>query len=204
MACGAAEGGGTFAAGAEQDAGGQNSAPAPKIEASEEPRGAERGKAEARGDAARAGKSGTGVGKAGARAGEARADSGSVAVAGTTGGGDTGDVGAPRKVTMRIMGDPKTEFSGVCLVGQTEKALDGRVPERYVFEPRGKGLECELRTHGGGALGILLTDGTGVRSEQRTTAGERTLTFTYSHGGTSSWTSSVSEDRSVTYSRGSS
>ena len=105
---------------------------------------------------------------------------------------------------LRITGDPKTEFFGACSVGQTEKALDGRVPERYVFEPRGKRLECELRTQGGGALGILLTDGAGVRSEQRTTAGERTLKFAYSHGSISSSTFSDSEDRSVTYSDGSS
>lgn len=205
-ACGAAGGGGTSTvdAGAEQEAGGQNSTAAPKIGASEEPRVAERGKAEARDDATRADKVGTGAGKAGASAGEARADSGSVAVAGTISGGDTGDVDAPRKVTLRLTGDPKTEFSGACSVRQTEKALNGRVPERYVFEPRGERLECELRAQGGGALGMLVTDGAGVRSEQRITAGERTLQFAYSRGSISSSTSVSSEDRSVTYSGGSS
>lgn len=190
-ACGVAEGGGTSAvdAGAGQEAGGQSSAAAPKIGASEGPRGAERGKAEARGDATPAGEAESGAGKAGARTGEARADSGSVAVAGTISGGDTSDLGAPRKVTLRLTGDPKTEFSGACSVGQTKKALDGRVPERYVFEPRGKKLECELRTQGGGTLGILITDGAGVRSEQRITAGERKLKFAYSHGSISSSTS---------------
>lgn len=121
-----------------------------------------------------------------------------MAIAGSRVGG-VGEEG-PRKVTLGIKGDRGTEFSGACSVGGKERTLDGRVPERYVFEPRGKRLECELRTDGGGALGIVLTDGAGVRSEQRTAGGERTVRFTYSNGGISSSTSSVSEVRSVTYS----
>lgn len=73
-----------------------------------------------------------------------------------------------------------------------------------MFETRGTRLECELRTDGGGALGILLTDGAGLRAEQQTTAGERTLEFVYSNGSVSTSTSSVSEGRCVTYSDGSS
>lgn len=187
---------------AGQKAGGREGAPAAETTAPAKPQADRQDKAVARaedgGAAAQAGKAKAGTGEAGARVGEARADAGSVAIAGSRVGG-VGEEG-PRKVTLGIKGDRGTEFSGACSVGGKERTLDGRVPERYVFEPRGKRLECELRTDGGGALGIVLTDGAGVRSEQRTAGGERTVRFTYSNGGISSSTSSVSEVRSVTYS----
>lgn len=201
---------------AGQKAGGQESAPAAETTASAGPQGDRQEKAGARageavaradgGTAARAEKAEAGTGKAGARVGEARADAGSVAIAGSRGGagGSAGGEGGPREVTLKITGERGTGFSGACSVGGKERTLDGRVPDRYVFEPRGKRLECELRTDGVGALGIRLADGAGVRSEQRTAGGERTLRFTYSNGSISSSTSSVSEGRSVTYSGGSS
>lgn len=107
----------------------------------------------------------------------------------------------PVEVTLRLTGDPRTDFSGACSVGGTERTLEGRVPERYVFVPGDRGLRCELRTEGGGALGIFLTDGAGVSSEQRATAGQSALRFTYHNGSITSTTSSTSGGgRSVTYS----
>jgi hypothetical protein len=92
----------------------------------------------------------------------------------------------------------------VCTVGGEERALDGRAPERYVFEPRGKKLECSLSKEDGGALGVVLSDGAGVRSEQRISGGESSVRLVYSNGGASSTTSSsVSRSQTVTSSGGS-
>ena len=151
--------------------------------------GARAGEAVARGDEA--------------RAGEARADKDGAEIAGNDGEGAGTEVegeGGPVEVTLRLTGDPGTDFSGTCSAGGTERTLDGRVPERYVFAPGDRGLRCELRTDDGGALGIFLTDGDGVSSEQQTTAGQSTLRFTYRNGSTTSTTSSTSGVRSVTYS----
>jgi len=212
-ACGGAERGGVSAADAKagQEAGGQESAPAARTTASAGPEGDERDKADARaGDAVARADGGAAVGnakaragEAGARAGEAKAGTGGAAIAGKSRGdtgGSTEREDGPQKVTLEITGDPGTGFSGACSVGGTERTLDGRVPERYVFEPQGKSLECELRTEGGGALGIVFTDGAGVISEQRTAGGERTVKFAYSNGGISSSSSSVSRGQTVTYS----
>ncbi len=52
-----------------------------------------------------------------------------------------------------------------------------RVPERYAFEPGAAGLECEVRKEeGAGALEVVVA-GAGVRSVQRTAAGEGTIRF---------------------------
>ena len=110
----------------------------------------------------------------------------------------------PQKVTLRITGDPETRFSGACSVGEEERSLNGRTPERYAFEPRGKTLECRVRKESEGALEIVFADGEGVRSVQRTNAGESTVGFVYSDSGISSSTSSVSMGRIVTSSGGSS
>lgn len=110
----------------------------------------------------------------------------------------------PQKVTLRITGDPETRFSGACSVGEEERSLNGRTPQRYAFEPRGKTLECRVRKESEGALEIVFADGEGVRSVQRTNAGESTVGFVYSDSGISSSTSSVSMGRIVTSSGGSS
>lgn len=217
-ACGGAGGGN---ANAGQEPGGQESAPDPETTVSAAPQGDERdtegarageaearagdaraGDAEAGGDGARAGEARAGARNAGARAGEAIGGADGAEIAGNSRRDDGGEEG-PRKVTLKITGDRGTEFSGACSVGGTESSLDGRVPERYVFEPRGERLGCELRTEGG-SLGIVLTDGASVHSEQQTTAGESTVKFTYANGSIWSSTSSVSEGRSVTYSDNSS
>jgi hypothetical protein len=225
-ACGGTERGDASAADAkaEQESGVQGTAPTEKTTASagseddgRDKAGARAGEAVARdgaaragdaevgtvGDGVRAGEARAGAGDAGARAGEATASTDGAKITGNSRGDDGGNTGGedgPRVVTLEITGDRGTEFSGACSVGGAERALDGRVPERYVFEPRGERLECELQTEGGGALGIVFADGAGVRSEQRTTAGESTVQFTYSNGGISWSTSSVSEGGSVTYS----
>ena len=204
-ACGGAGSGDASAADANtgQEAGAQEGASAAKTTASggsegdgRDETGARAGEAEARGGAARAGEAE--AGRNGARAGKARAgaDGAEVPGSGGDGGGETGPEEGPREVTLEITGARGAEFSGACTFGGTRRPLDGRVPERYVFEPRGKSLECELRT--GGALGIVFTDGSGVRSEQQTAGGRSTVKLTYSNGSVSSSTSSSSVSKSQT------
>lgn len=212
-ACGSTERGDASAleAKAGQETGDRESMPAPeRTTAATQPKngargkaGARAGEAVARGNGARAGEVEAGTNSDGVRAGEARVGKEGAEVAGS-GGEDAGakaeGEGGPVEVTLRLTGDPGTAFSGTCSAGGTERKLGGRVPERFVFAPGDQGLRCELRADGGGALGIFLTDKAGVSSEQRTTAGQSTLRFTYRNGSVTSTTSSTSGGRSVTYS----
>lgn len=83
-------------------------------------------------------------------------------------------------ITLEIGGDPGTKFSGRCSVGGEEKVIGGRVPARYVYEPGGDKLECEIRKGGAGTPEVVLTAGNNVRSVQRTSAQGSTINFTYS------------------------
>jgi hypothetical protein len=69
-------------------------------------------------------------------------------------------------ITIEIGGDPGTNFSGRCSVGGEEKVIGGRVPARYVYEPHGGKLECEIRKRGTGTLEVVLAAGNNVRSIQ--------------------------------------
>ena len=214
---GGASAGGASAAGASaaganagQESDGQRSTPAAEATDSAGSEGDGRDKAAARageavvrkdGAGARAGEAKAGVGDVGARAGKAKAGPGGAEIAGNSGGGtqrNTEEESGPQKITLEITGDRGTEFSGVCSVGGTERILDGRAPERFVFEPQGKRLECELRNGGGGPLGIVFTDGAGVLSQQRTAGGESTVSFVYANGIVSSSTTSSSGSESQT------
>lgn len=97
----------------------------------------------------------------------------------------------PQELTLKVGGDPETEFSGVCSLGKEERTIGGRVPERYVFEPGEAGLECEIRKEDGGALEVVVA-GEGVRSLQRSGGAEEgTVRFDFSGGGITSSTSSI-------------
>lgn len=98
----------------------------------------------------------------------------------------------PEELTLKVGGDPGTAFSGVCSLGKKEQTIGGSVPERYVFEPRDTGLECEIGKKGGGALEVVVA-GDNVRSVQRSGgAGEGTVRFAFSGDGISYSTSSIS------------
>ena len=209
-ACGGTGDASAADANAGQEPGGQGSTPAAEAT---DPAGSEgdgRDKAAARageavvrkdGAGARAGEAKAEAGDGGARAGKAKAGPGGAEIAGSSGGGTQGNTeeeSGPQKITLQVTGDRGTKFSGVCSVGGRERTLDGRAPERYVFEPQGKRLECELRNGGGGPLGIVFTDGAGVLSQQRTTGGESTVNFVYANGSVSSSTTSSSGSESQT------
>jgi hypothetical protein len=99
-------------------------------------------------------------------------------------------------VTLKVAGDQGTAFSGVCSVGGREEVLEGRVPERYVYQPGAAKLECEIRKEGAGALEITVTGET-VDSVQRTDAQRGTVRFAFSEGNVPSSTSSVSMNQTI-------
>ena len=73
-------------------------------------------------------------------------------------------------IVLRLEGDPKTTFSGLCTVRGKESVLSGRVPKRYTFRPRGQKLSCRIQKQdsGRGSLKVILTANDTTRSVQQT------------------------------------
>jgi hypothetical protein len=94
-------------------------------------------------------------------------------------------------VTLKVLGDPGTSFSGVCSIAGREEAVEGRVPKRYAYELGEGMLECEVRNESGGALRVTLT-GEGLHSVQQSDTSGGTIRIGFSGGDTSSSTSAVS------------
>ena len=147
-----------------------------------------------------AGREGGAIARAGDNA-VARAGDGAVARAGDVearakGGEDAvetnGESGSAQEITLEVGGDDGTRFTGVCSVGGQKKVIGGRVPARYVYHPGGDKFECEISKKGGGALQVVLSAGSNVRSVQRTEAQKSTINFAYSSSGLSSSVSSSS------------
>ena len=64
------------------------------------------------------------------------------------------------EVTLRIEGDPETEFSGTCFVGDEKHELSGRVPQTFRYElVDGRTLECEIHQRSTGTLKVVLSAG---------------------------------------------
>jgi hypothetical protein len=96
------------------------------------------------------------------------------------------------ETVLRIEGDPRTEFSGSCAVGDQEgEAIAGRVPQSFDYELHDRRLECEIRNESGGDMEVVLEAGND-RSVQRTNAQGATIRLTYSEGSISSSTISSS------------
>jgi hypothetical protein len=90
--------------------------------------------------------------------------------------------GGQPEVVLRLEGGPKTTFSGLCSVGDEQSVLDGQVPKRFTFDPRGRELSCRIqkRDDGRGALKIILIAGNTTRSVQQTNAPGGTINLSYS------------------------
>jgi hypothetical protein len=90
--------------------------------------------------------------------------------------------GGQPEVVLRLEGGPKTTFSGLCSVGDEQSVLDGKVPKRFTFDPRGRELSCRIqkRDDGRGALKIILIAGNTTRSVQQTNAPGGTINLSYS------------------------
>jgi hypothetical protein len=87
-------------------------------------------------------------------------------------------------VVLRLEGDPKTTFSGICAVGGEESVLSGRVPKRYVFDPKGQRLSCRIQKQdsGAGNLKVILIAGDTTRSVQQTNARGGVINLSYASG----------------------
>ena len=89
-------------------------------------------------------------------------------------------------VVLRLEGDPKTTFSGICTVGGKENVLSvsGRVPKRYAFEPKGQRLSCRIQKQdsGKGSLKVVLTANDTTRSVQQTNVRGGVIKISYKGG----------------------
>jgi len=79
------------------------------------------------------------------------------------------DPGGRPEVVIRLEGDPKTTFTGLCSVGDEQNVLSGQVPKRFTFDLSGRPLECriEKRDEGDGDLKVVLVAGDTTRSVQQ-------------------------------------
>jgi hypothetical protein len=100
--------------------------------------------------------------------------------------GSNGDKERGPEATLELQGEPATEFSGSCTVGDEEpEEISGQVPESFTYELGGRLLECEISTEGD--IQVDLTVGS-VHSVQQISGG--TLKLTYENGSISSTVSS--------------
>lgn len=135
------------------------------------------------------------VGNGKVRAGDVVVGDGTVrAGAVVVGDGGAGDDNVrPGRVRLKIGGEPGARFSGTCTLGDEEREVSGQVPGRFVFEPEGREVECELRNGGpdAGPLEFSVTVG-GENRKQRINVTGDTMSFTLSENGISHTTSSAS------------
>jgi len=112
--------------------------------------------------------------------------------------GNAGSASSGQEVTLRLEGDPGTEFFGVCRVGGEENNLGGQVPQSFVFDLGGQGIECQIQNQsaGAGRLTVTLLSGNNRSVQQSSTSGS-TMNLTYSGDSVSSSTSSNSVNQVI-------
>ncbi|MDQ4129303.1 MAG: hypothetical protein M3151_15380 [Actinomycetota bacterium] len=88
------------------------------------------------------------------------------------------------EIVIRLEGDPKTTFTGLCSVGSQRSVLSGQVPKRFTFDLSGERLECriEKRDEGQGELKVVLVAGETTRSVQQTNAPGGVVNLSYEDG----------------------
>jgi hypothetical protein len=110
--------------------------------------------------------------------------------------GEGADATAPSgEVTLKIDGSPGTEFSGTCIVGGKVEKVSGRVPKRFIYEPDGQRLECEIRkqSSNSGQMNVEFRAGGNTNSVQQTSTQGGSVTLRYDgHRSTGLVTSSTS------------
>jgi hypothetical protein len=128
-----------------------------------------------------------------ARAGEAVVRVGGLKTAKAEGADASASSG---EVTLKIEGSPGTEFSGTCIIGGKEKKkISGRVPKRFIFEPDGQPLECEISKQSSnfGQMKVAFSAGDDTNSVQQTSTQGRSVTLLYDgHGSIALVSSSTS------------
>ena len=91
------------------------------------------------------------------------------------------------KATLGLRGEPGTEYSGSCAVGDEEpEEISGQVPESFTYTLKRKALDCEINSDGD--MRVELSIGNNARSVQQISGG--TLNLTYENGSISSAVSS--------------
>ena len=103
--------------------------------------------------------------------------------------------GSKKQVTLKIEGEPGTEYSGMCSVGSEKDELGGRVPQQISYTFAGEKIECEVRQQSAGALEVVLESGDD-RSEQRISSEGGTIKLAHSEGSISSTTTSSTSSSS--------
>jgi hypothetical protein len=89
--------------------------------------------------------------------------------------------GGRPEVVIRLEGDPKTTFTGLCSVGQEQNVLSGRVPKRFTFDLAGERLDCRIEKRDGdeGDLKVVLVAGDTTRSVQQTNSPGGVINVSY-------------------------
>ena len=103
--------------------------------------------------------------------------------------------GGTKQATLKIEGEPGTEYSGRCVVGGEKDDLGGRVPQQISYTFMGEKIECEVRQQSTGALKVVLQSAND-RSEQRINSEGGTIKFAHSEGSISSTATSSSTSSS--------
>lgn len=105
--------------------------------------------------------------------------------------GDGGD--RPGRVSLKVGGEPGTRFSGTCAVGGEAREISGRAPERFVYEPDGREVECEIHAQSpdSGPLQFSISADGGNQKQRISVTGD-TMSFAYSGDSISYTTSSAS------------
>jgi hypothetical protein len=89
--------------------------------------------------------------------------------------------GGRPEVVIRLEGDPKTTFTGLCSVGQEQNVLSGRVPKRFTFDLAGERLDCRIEKRDGdeGDLKVVLVARDTTRSVQQTNSPGSIINVSY-------------------------
>ncbi|MGI9050923.1 MAG: hypothetical protein ACR2GU_16365 [Rubrobacteraceae bacterium] len=117
---------------------------------------------------------------------------GSSTLPGTVSGtiGTTGGLGTTRSklsgslpVTLRVEGDRKTIFSGVCSSGSEDTVIRGVVPKLFTYNlQKGRKLDCRIQKQdrGDGSMRVILLAKNTTRSVQQTNTRGGVISVSYS------------------------
>ncbi len=91
------------------------------------------------------------------------------------------DKGGEPEVVIRLEGNPRTTFSGLCALGAEQQVLSGQVPKRFEFDLKGRRLSCriEKRDNKKGNLKVVLIAGDATRSVQQTNTPGNVIKVSY-------------------------
>jgi hypothetical protein len=94
------------------------------------------------------------------------------------------DTGGEPEVVIRLEGNPRTTFSGLCSLGAEQQVLSGQVPKRFEFDLKGRRLSCriEKRDNRSGNLKVVLIAGDATRSVQQTNTPGGVINVSYKGG----------------------